>query len=345
MSSNSSANSLNLNIYTHLISEINAILPLATVVIGTIGACTSLSIFSDKRFMATSFAFYSLALCILDLLIIYVGSFRQVLKAYNIDLVTISVVWCKFFIFATRTLLETSIWIKLMVTIDRYLFIHYQKRFVKLTKTRVQFVIIAMLTVFFLCINSPVLVFNGFYKNIQTAANKTIATIVCSFDSTHPILGFINDIGFLFLFCILPFIIMLYLTISMSVAFIKLKEKVQKMSKEKRKEYRFAFSVIFQNILFLISTLPFCALIPVMSLIQINAIQIRSDIYGIIQLCYYIFNSLLFFYFSVKFFIYLFFNSLFREIFYEKSYCFSMRKSVLAKKNFNDIQMPQKLNK
>lgn len=320
MASNDSviSNFLTNDNFRDLVTTLNKIFPLFTVIFGTIGACISFTVFCDKRFTSTSFTFYNLVHCILDLLVFYIGYFRFIFQSFYIDPLTISIFWCKFFSFTIRPILQVSIWIQLMMTLDRYLFIHYPNRYNFIRQTKNQIKLAAIFLIMFIAVNLPVVLFYGYYGDFQFEANKTTTMLVCYIDLSQPLLGFATDISFLFLFCIIPFFIMLYLTISMSITFISMKKRVQRISKEKKREYRFAFSVIFQNILFLIFTLPFSFYLPLLSSLLANFIKLPADSIPIMNLSLCIFTFLIYFYFATKFIINFTFNSLFREILIEK---------------------------
>ena len=107
---------------------------------------------------------------------------------------------------------------------------------------------------------------------------------------------------------------MIFLTKSILTSVIKMKKKFNLINKENRRIFNFAFSVIFQNIWFLLLTLPLCCTTPILSLKKIDLIQYTSESEALVDLLIAIFNMLLYFYFTTKFLNHIIFNSVYRQI-------------------------------
>jgi hypothetical protein len=305
---------------------LNTVLPIVAIVLGTIGESISIVIFFNKKFMATSFAFYNISVSVIDILIFYIGCLKFVLQANTSDPLSSSMFWCKSLSFLIRPMLEIASWIQLLMTLDRFLFMHFTSRFKWIRKFSVQIAMVSILAVAFLLFHSPVAFFYGHFEAINETENVTSSLLVCYTDPYQYYVVILNDFGLFFIFCTIPFTIMFFLTISISISFIKMKKKSKsKMSSKNRKEYRFAFAIIFQNIIFLIFTLPLSTLWPVMNLKVIGVLQFSDEDAAVLDILLATFNFLMYFYFASKFLVNIIFNSLYRQIFIE-TFIYCMRR-------------------
>lgn len=318
-----------------ILNTLNKYLPLIVIGVGTVGECLSLVVYRDKRFLATSFSFYNISATIIDLLIFYFGYLKFYLQARGTDPVAISMFSCKFLRFSVRPMFEIVSWIQLLTTFDHYLFIHYPNQFMWFRKRRTQVKMVAMVALCCFIIHSPVLLYFGHYERQD---NSTRARFVCFPREDRFYASLVNDLGFFFMFCVIPFTIMFYLTISISVKFLRSKERIHNMVARNlqqvreessciTKEYRFAFAIIFQNVLFLTFTLPQSSLWPIISLRAAGLLRFSKHTNAVLELLQAVFLFLMYAFFALKFVFNLVFNSLYRQVFVETFLSFGKSKN------------------
>lgn len=300
-------------------NTIYLVFPISYTIIGTIGNLVSIAIFFDKRFRSSPIGFYNICILVMSIVILYVEPLKYFFETVmGTNPKNESKFWCIILSCFHRPLGECVSWIQILLTFDLYQLIHNTKqRFFCLRKIKFQALMVLILLVFFLSYQIPVALYYGHYKQINSTQSNQTISFVCLPKTIHSYVYILNDSGnFLFL-CLFPFVIMCYLCYSMSKALIqskaKLRNTVQKSSKKLR-EYRFAYSILAQNILFVILLFPISCLVPVLSLKKAGIINVSNDINDLLSLLNAIFNVLIWSYFSLPFFYHLKFNLLFRKI-------------------------------
>lgn len=282
------------------------IFPIVTTVFGTIGNLFSFLIFLDKRFWSTPMGFYNAYVAIIGILIQYLGSLKYFFQVVTANPQNTSIIWCKILTYTIRPLDEIAAWIQLTITLDRYISVKYPQRFQFFRKRWFQTLIISIITIAFFMYQIPVAVTYGYYDQ---STNST--KLVCF---TKYIAVFIlNDTGLLVLYCIIPFTVMLYLTISLSIHLIRSKKKL-KLSGKNKKEYQFAFLTIIQNIVFFVMSLPICTLWPVLSVKTAGLLGETYEQGVLLALLSALFNAIIYTYFAIPFLINYCCNKLFRKI-------------------------------
>jgi hypothetical protein len=295
------------------------IFPISYTIIGTIGNLISIAVFFDKRFRSSSVGSYNICILVMSICILYVEPLKYFFEALmGTNPINKSKFWCVILSCFHRPLGECVSWIQILLTFDLYQLIHNSKQnLVYLREKRFQVLILLALLVFFFSYQIPVAIYYGHYlQDNSTQLNQSIS-FACLPKKNHYYVYIFNDIGnFLFL-CFLPFVIMCYLCYSMSKALIqskaKLRTTVHKNSKKLR-EYRFAYSILAQNILFVVLLFPISCLVPVLSLKNAGIINVSNDISDLLSLLNAIFNVLIWSYFAFPVLYHLKFNHLFRKI-------------------------------
>lgn len=284
--------------------------PLLTMIFGTIGNLWSFFIFMDKGFRKKSIGFYSACAAIIGILIQYIGSLKFFLEVVYENPQNISLFWCKFMSYTIRPLHGIAAWIQVAVTLDRYLTIKHRNRFGFIEKRWFQLLVVKTISIAYFLYQIPVAVSYGYYE-ISNSTN--ISKLVC-LTKSMPIF-ILNDVGLILLNCLIPFTLMIFLTISLIIFIIHSRKKLKLTTFKERakREYHFAFATVTQNIVFFLMTLPICSLWPAVSLKIVGLLDETHVQALVMELSKALFHALFYTYFASSFLINYLSNSLFRK--------------------------------
>lgn len=290
------------------------IFPLVITSIGTIGNIISIAIFTSKRFSNRAFVFYNIYILIFELLIYYFGALKYYIQAAYTNPMNATLFLCKFLNYTIRPLEETAVWVHLLMTLDRYLLVHCPIRLKILDKRWFNVLMVAIITLAFFAFNLPI----ALYHEIRYAFDpyKNSSSFMCTYSEQHKTVFIVVDFGLIFFLCLIPFTLMLYMSISISIILFRLKRRLRINNQGiSRKERQFAVLTIGQNFMFLIFIFPFSIFMPFFSLLRTGTISIAQKYVPYVELFNAIASTLLYFYYSSSIFINLAFNKLFRDIF------------------------------
>ena len=290
------------------------IFPLVVTSMGTIGNLLSIGIFCSNRFGNKEFVFYNMYILVFELLIYYLGSLKYFIQAAFTSPMNASLFMCKLLNYVIRPLEETTAWVHMLMTLDRYLATHYPGRF-KVFETRwFQVLMVSIVTIAFFVFNLPIWIYHELAFAFDPFSNNF--SVICIFPDQHKTAFMVVDIGLILLLCVSPFIVMLYMSISISMALLRSKKRLNRYSNRfSRKEYQFALTTIGQNFLFLVFIFPISLFMPFFSMLRAGTITIEPSYGPVVELVNATVSTLIYFYYSISFFINLAFNWLFRDIF------------------------------
>ena len=197
-------------------------------------------------------------------------------SAYGHDLALWSDFWCKFFPCLARILSQTSSWIQVLITFDRYILIAHPSKACHL-KNRKLISWVIIVTILLLCLINvlPNLFFYIQTTEIilqpntnQTHVNLTIVTTISCTSRDYIVL--VRDLISVLFRTIVPFVLICYGNFSLIQTFLKSKRKIQQMADTSsissslsklsdirpRKENNFIYSIIFLDTVFLVTLLP-----------------------------------------------------------------------------------------
>ena len=301
-----------LNLYT-LADKLVYYSTFSVATIGIASNILNIIISSRANLRKKAMGFYNIIISIFNILIIVVGSiqyFPTSIGAVNFFL--ISNFWCVLMTSSSRILIHMVSWLNVMVSLDRTLCVSLSNRlkFIQIRKNMLMFML-AMFAV--VCaLNSP----NFFFKleydvSFNYTSNKTVSINVrCA--ATKLITNIRDTIAQL-IRTVIPIILQIILNTILIYKLIQTKKQVN-ISRSLQKEYKFAFTIIMLNFLFIITQAPLLIFTIYINFIaqQSNIDSKQMAINNFASIVSTLFSTYLFF---SLFFVNLIFNKLFqREI-------------------------------
>ena len=279
------------------------------LVIGAIGNLFSFIIFSREKFRKTSFSLYFRVLAFSDTftLLFTINDFS--LGLYNQDLSNSSYFMCKCLLYIAYSLPPVSIWLLVVVSLDRMLSIIKPSKFLFLKKTKTQATICFLIISYSLTYYIPVILYRDYEIQRNLSENSSEFVYQCIDREEARIVDWMD----VFNSTIFPFLLMstsTYVTVSRlfksrSKTMIKSKNSSSSF-KHNHRDVRFAVTSAFLNGFFILCTLPFC-----------GAYYLTAKFAELdeIDLNLFYFSTLLFYYinFGVVFYVNFFTNPLFRN--------------------------------
>ena len=232
------------------------------LIIGSIGILTNLMnihVSFKKEFQETTMGFYNILLSITGILIIifvcFLSAFPQSIGEN--ELILTSDIACKLFPYFSRIFLMLNTWINVMVSTDRMILMSYNNiasynRRSPLLKDRHKMILYVGGLALIICL----LNFAGFLFHLETQTqidlmtNKTLTSLHCT---STPMIVLIRDLIPMLFRVIIPLIIQIVISIILVIKLSKLKINVRTLSL--KREYRFTFTIIFVNFIFIIADL------------------------------------------------------------------------------------------
>ena len=223
----------------------------------------SIVVFNRKAFKANTMGFYYTAISVIDILLAISAFVYYYSVTINQDVSLISNFSCVFITYSNRTMtLQMSSWANVLVTFDRLLCVTYRNKFAFMKKKRNLFLGFIILFVVLTILDIPNFLFkvvtvesstiqnatfsNGTQNNIIIINNEKVCTASKN-------IVYIRDTISMILRYILPFALMILLNTLLIKRLIKSK---QIANRQLKKEYSFAFTVVFLNAFFVITLLP-----------------------------------------------------------------------------------------
>jgi len=266
-------------------------------------------VFLRKKFSKQTMGFYNIAISIVSIIFAVFGMLNYI----GNDLALKSDFSCIFLSFGQRVFSQMAAWMNVFVTVDRMISITYPNRFPFLKNKKILTLLIFIQLMLLCIINTPNLLFKvESTETFNPITNKTVTSKSCT--STNSIVTIRDTIVLIFKVA-LPIILMVSMNIYLMYKLVKEKTKFKKIT-ELKKEYQFAFSIFFMNVLYTLLLLP-----AFVCLIYLNIIQyaqtsvILSRQLIIAQFAYSASLLIVSFEFLFTFFVNILFNKIFRQEF------------------------------
>lgn len=296
--------------------SLNLIYPLLIMFLGLIGNTFTIYIFSKKCFRKCSIGTYYSYLSLIDSLILVLGSTRFFLEANNqINITTLSNLTCKFFTSTMYILQQISAWILMFASLDRIFLVKVPPVLIFKNVKKLKIFVILATTLFLIFLNIPNIMFLEIkHKDIKQYNRSIINVKYCELTDGSFFNNNVADIIDLFLFAIIPFVVMLISSIIISriIFFSKRKFYRTNMKKNKR-DYQFAITILAMNFLFLILNLPICLHLLFRNFTDESKREYNERV--LYNIVYTISNILSYLNFSNSIFVNLALNHLFRKEF------------------------------
>jgi hypothetical protein len=246
--------------------------------LGVLGNILTFIVFSRKNFQNTIFSTYFRFLCICDMITLILRTDYFMLSFTGTGIRSISPLSCKIMLYLIYSIPASSIWILVIISLDRLLSILKPTKFLFRKKAKFQIVITIGTICLILFYNVPVL-YSGDLMFNRNQSNQTIKSVECT---VAALIDWIDICGSI----LLPFVIMMILTsVTLSIIF-KLRRKTKNSSsKVKTKDIKFAIISISLNLLFFILKFPLG-----LYYILKNFIQIQKSIQTLFKITLSIMN-------------------------------------------------------
>jgi len=302
-------------------NAINVICPIILISIGTVGNLFTIYVYTRKYFHRASLAFYYTFLALLDLLILYFGLSKFFLSAIEYtNLILYSEFTCKFFTTIIYILQQFSSWILVLASLDRYLLINTNRYFLFTRSKKFRYYSTFSLCLCISLLNAPNMIYLSISVNNLTLSNhqnssKIIQTKECLLKENSFYNNRTADIMDLFVFAIIPFVLMTLCTYLISKNIFDSKRKFFKSRKRLKREYQFSITIMSVNIIFLLLNLPICILLILRNFQDDQRITYEQVI--IFDFAFAVTNTISYINFSSSFLIHLTMNRLFRHRFFK----------------------------
>lgn len=299
-----------------IVRHLYIIFPILLLSIGSIGNLFTVYVYSRKCFRKTSIAFFYTCLGVIDTSILLIGLPKYFLHHLRVfSILTYSTFTCKFFTTIIYILQQMSSWTLVLASFNRYFSININP-FFKFTKSRsFQIGSFAVTSVIIVLINLP----NAIYLQItylkqgnHSMFNVTNISLCELGENSIFFNNRTSDFLDLFMFAIIPFILMSISTYLLSKIVYQSRRRFSSKAKPAalKRETQFSITIICINIMFLIFNLPICILLIIRNF-QNEAAFNYEEIFEF-ELAFAIANIWSYMNFSSSFFIHLIFNRLFR---------------------------------
>lgn len=290
---------------------------------------TQILVYLGKKFSKNSMSVYLIAISLNNIFILISTSLRFANAIKTFSYVENTDIGCRLAQFFIRYFYNSCSWLNFLFSFDRLIFILYPNKFKRLqTKLNNIKFIISMYALLFI-LNCPSLFFTN-AEIFNQYTNESILICVAS-----PLLSISREAAAQFFGMYIP-ILLIFIT---NLVLIK------KVSKSRQKlgaikEINFAFALIISNILFLISFIPFSALLIAIILVTINPTLPMDPRIGSILALYETCAFIIACYnYSFGLLVQLAFNKLFRKEFLSK---LAVLFSVLKIKNIISVNSSTK---
>ena len=270
-------------------------------------------VFMRKKFSKKTMGFYNIVISIVNIIFAVFAALNYTGIALGKDLTLMSGFSCVFLTYGQRVFSQMSSWMNVFVTVDRMISITYPNRYPFLKNKKILTLLIFIQFLLLCIINIPNLFFKIEYiSTFNPVSNMTVTTKSCTSSSS---IVTIRDMIVIMFKVVIPIILMISMNIYLMHKLVKEKKKFKKIS-ELNKEYHFAFSIFFMNVLYTLIMLP-----GLITLIYLNIIQyaqtsnIQSREVIIAQFAYSVALVIITYEFFFTFFVNIVFNKIFRKEF------------------------------
>ena len=299
----------------------------------------SLLVFTRKKFKNSTAGFYNQAISIINILVLLLGFLTYHAIIYNNDVYLKSDFSCVTMVYVVRITLQMSSWLNAIITFDRMFWILFQNKFLFMKTKK----FMALLTFGFVgllaVINSPNLFFRlvqvGVPTSIVNDTNNSTNLVVINYKvicSASKEFVYARDLIMLFSRNIVPYTLTILMNTYLIKRLIESKKKLF-VKKQLKKEYNFAFAVVFLNVLFIVTLLPSGIVLILLNLTGYrNTVTLSVRTSAIVNFSNLLTQYFAMYYNAFAFFVNLKFNKLFKKEFFSLVKRFS-RISLCKKEN------------
>lgn len=286
------------------------------VVVGVPGNILMFIVFSRNALskLSVSLYFRVMALANLFININWIKKFAQ--YQYGFVLIDQSGFLCKTIMFSIYTVSAMAAWFMVAASVDRFLVIAFPTRFMFLQKARFPLYVVIAISGYNIIFNFHILIDTDLVSMTTNSSGYNLTTNECDwpYKSAFYLLILTHS-------TLVPFLIMIASTIGMTLAVHSSRNRVssaysnssESFRLKRMRDLKFSITMIFINIVFLILNAPN----PLF-----NAMQLLNFGSSSIALMDYINSALFYTFYSIVFYLQVFFNSLVRRQFFELFKCF-----------------------
>jgi hypothetical protein len=278
------------------------------VPIGVIFNAINVYVFRRKKLNKTTMGFYYTTISAFSILVLIMHFVYFYDHPIGKSISMLTGITCRFILYLTRCCTQITSWIHTLSAFDRMITVMYPNRFNWLKNKTVLAGVVFAISILILSLNIPSALLDLRVTKLNLSiANETIESKSCT--SANVILLMGDMVGFLNR-TVIPFTFMLIFDMKIVAKLISSKKKLIKNDQMKR-EYQFAFSVFFLNIVFVIFLLPIGIVLVVRSLIQIKLIFGPSQ--ALISMLFFVTAFFAVLNDTLSIFIHIIFNKLYRK--------------------------------
>ena len=231
---------------TRLQNEISFYSCWIILIIGLISNTLNIIICMRKRIQREAIGFYSPLMSIFNVTSLVYGffTFYKSTRMYYLE----STLNCTLFFYLGRITYQMSSWLYVMCSLDRMICITYPRKYKLFKKRHILTLTVLGLFMTICLLNIP----NLFYQVIDNTSKNE--TKLCTPSSPFVIL--IRDTIALLMRTALPIVLEFFINISLIYKLIKSRRNLN-LKRSLRRDYKFAFTIVMLNVMFLITNVPF----------------------------------------------------------------------------------------
>ena len=278
------------------------LVPILLVLFGVPGNAIGFIVFSRKKLAKFPARNIYRFMAIVDTIYLLSQIAQDTMNYIGFDLRLVSDITCKLYKFYNFAFAPISFWLLVYISIERFISIRF--RSVKFFQNgKIQFIIIAAITVYNICLYSPMLDYMQIFETNINSTNSSQILKRCrlrvpSFSKVISIMDLINAV-------ILPFIFMAITSILLTVTILASRLRILNFSSEQdrkklARDIKVGITCIILNIFFFFLNLPIC----IANYMLLS--DLDEDTYSLVIAIFYV-N------YFINFYILAFFNSAFRN--------------------------------
>lgn len=228
------------------------------------------------------------------------------------DVLLTSIYACTILSFLARLLAQHSSWIYVILVSERLVCVMYPVEYKIFRYKKVIIAVVVSIVFLFLCgLDSPNLLLYLAATKTNSSANQTL---VCTGDA---LVIRIRDAVVIAFRMVIPFILTILLNIVLVFKLVKIKNQIRSKDSYMLREYRFAFSIIALNVLFILTLLPNLVALIYLNLAQYDQANLAyTRQVAVANFMLYVGQYISAYNYSFNFFINLKANSMFRKEFF-----------------------------
>jgi hypothetical protein len=272
-----------------------------------------------KSLLKEMIGFYNIIISVSNVFTLVLGGLIVFPITLNYDdLVAISNFSCILITYFSRVSVQMSSWLHVFLSLDRYLCVAYNERFKFLfnNKKKLSSIFLGLFVVI-MVINVPNVLFRLTYvSSFDSRENQTSVSVICT--ATSSIISIRNTIVIVFRI-VLPLLLQIILSILLIHKLFKTRKAVTvaSISRNMKKEQRFAHIIVWLNVCFIITETPLMIATLYFGVLGVKTVyplsESSSNSLAISTLIYYVTSVLGSYMFGSLFFINLFMNRIFKR--------------------------------